>query len=406
MSKPAFDPGQPFQAAVDSQESKPAFDPSKPFKASDDSSLAKDIWTKTSEGLTFGASPAAAGLGAGLGASVGTLQRGDIGLAEKLKSLPSTFGDAFSEARHQRQAEEDSVAQRRPGLSTGIMVGTTLATLPLTALKGVQAAAGLKSLSTAQKLLSLGEGVRESAKIGGLIGAASAAGRAESVGDAAKDIGTGALLGGGAQLGGNVLAAGGGAALKAAGNVGAKVGSALTGISEKEIKTYASRADEVKSLFKRHNGDIAAAADEVRGTIGKDLQVARQKLNSQISSALEDPKYSAVRINGKAIVDELDKAINNVGPIKAKFKEGEVAELKNIRDLVSNAMDSGSNGLDKSNPAFMDATHFVDPKTLLHLKEELQAIAKPSYNNGQAIFRGAILRPRLRRMLPLKLEDC
>lgn len=339
----------------------------------DDSSLANDIWVKTSENLTFGAAPAAAGVGAGLGASVGQLQRGDIGLVERIKGLPQTFGDAFSEARRDRQIEEDDVGQRRPGLSTGIAVGTTLATLPLTAIKGVQAAA------KGGKII---EGVRQSAKIGGMIGAANAAGRADNVQEAVEMIGAGTLAGGAAQVGGNALVKTGGAALKAAGAAGNKIASALTGISEKEIQTYATRADDVKGLLKKHGGDIAAAADDVRNGIGKDLQVTRQKLNNQINEAISSPALAGRRIDGSVIIQKLEDGLKQIQKNTAQFNSEEINQLKNVVDLTKQAMSQeGDRSL-----GFMTKAGEIDVKTLNSLKEELQAIAKASYNNGQMIF--------------------
>lgn len=328
---------------------------------SSEPSLGKDVYVKTTEGLLFGARPFVAGVGAGVGRSIGELERGDIGLLDRIKNLPERFQAGFSEGKQEAIAEEADVADRRPGLSAAIGVGTALATAPLLAAKGLQA-------TRAGGILS---GVGQSAKIGAGLGAAQALGHAESTGEAIEDIAKGSLLGGGLQIGGNVATKAAPIVAGLASKGAKKIASALTGVSEKEIQTYAQRANKIKELVARSGGDMSEAADQIRSKVSRDIQVTRQKIGAQIGAALDDPKYQNVLIDAKPVVQKLDESLSAIGKTTARFRPDEINELKNIRDLVTQSLDADGR---------------IDLKTLSELKEELQAIAKPSYNNGAVIF--------------------
>ncbi len=246
-------------------------------------------------------------------------------------------------------------------MSAAIGVGTALATAPLLAGKAVRAARAGKWLT----------GVGQATKLGAGFGAAQALGHADSSGEAIETIGKGALIGGALQLGGNAAVKMAPAIGRAIGRGAKKIGSALTGISEREIQTYASRADEVKDLIAKSGGDLAEAADQIRRGVGRDIQVARQKLGNQIGAALDDPKYAGTLIDGRPILQKLDEVIGAVSKTTAKFRPDEINELRNVRDVVFSSLDDGFK---------------IDLKTLSDIKEELQAIAKPSYNNGALIF--------------------
>jgi hypothetical protein len=150
-----------------------------------------------------------------------------------------------------------------------------------------------------------------------------------------------------------------------------KVASALTGIDEQVISSYAARAGQIKTMLKDAGGDIAVLADNVRNGIGREIQVTRQKLGAQIGSALDDPKYANAFVDGRVIIKSLDDALAKIGQITAKFRPDEINELKNVRDLVRQISDGEGR---------------IGIKALHELKEELQAIAKPSYMNGAQVF--------------------
>lgn len=367
MSKP-WEKYQTAQAAPQADEGPWSKYAPAPEEKSNSPSLGSDLSTLVSRDLLFGARPAVAGVGGAIGEGIAQLTRNDLSLADRIKSLPSAMGQAFSEERLNAQAEEADAARRNPKLSLASTLGTGLVTAPLLFGKGVQAA-------SAGKLFS---GGMNAAKVGAGIGAAQAAGHADSFQEAGEMIATGAGTGVLAQAGGNALMKAApvvGNGLKYVGDkaskLATKVASNLTGIDEQVIRTYASRADKIKDLLKRSGGDIAEAADVERQAINKELQVTRQTLNNQISKTLENPEFAEQLVPGKAILQTIDDQIKKVSEVTAKFRPDEINELKNTRDLVASFLDDGGN---------------INLKNLHAVTQELQSIAKPAYANGGLIF--------------------
>lgn len=322
-------------------------------------SLADDVRVKLEENILFGARPFVAGVGGGVGRSIGKLQDPNLGLSERIRQLPAEFQKGFGDARKEALAEEADVSERRPGMSTAIGVGTALATAPLLAAKGLQAVQSGKLLAGTGQALRVGTG----------LGAAHALGHAENSGEAVETILKGAGTGVALQVGGNAIAKAAPAAARLIGKGAKKVASGLTGVSEKEIQTYASRADEVKKMMAQSGGEISEAADQVRRGITKDIQVTRQKLGNQIGKALDG--YEGVLADGRPMLQSLDDTISKVSEVSARFRPDEINELKNIRDLVAKSLLEDG---------------MIPVKTLSAVKEELQAVAKPSYMNGSVIF--------------------
>src|SRR3990167_9593225 len=159
-------------------------------------SLGEDVGVKLTEGLLFGARPFVAGVGGGLGAAMAKSGDPNLGLMERIKSLPQSFQSGFSEARQGALAEEADVSQRRPGMSTAVGIGTALATAPLLAAKGLHAVKAGGILS----------GAGSAARAGAGLGATHALGHAESSGEAIESIGTGAAAGMVTQIGANIIA--------------------------------------------------------------------------------------------------------------------------------------------------------------------------------------------------------
>src|SRR3990167_8843531 len=324
-------------------------------------SLGEDVCVKLTEGLLFGARPFVAGVGGGLGAAMAKSGDPNLGLMERIKSLPQSFQSGFSEARQGALAEEAGVSQRRPGMSTAVGIGTALATAPLLAAKGLQAVKAGGILS----------GAGSAARVGAGLGATHALGHAESSGEAIESIGTGAAAGMGTQIGANIIAKAAPAIGRAIGRGAKKTASALTGISEKEISAYASRADEVKALMKKSGGDISEAADQVRQGVMKEIQVTRQKLNNQIGDALKSDLYYGRAVDGTPVIKSLEDTLAKVSKTSAEFRPGEINELKNVIDTAKK---------------FIGQDGTITVQQLQGVKEELQKIAKSSYMNGAVIF--------------------
>lgn len=353
--------------------------------------LGDDAATLYQKNILFGARPFVAGIGGGIGAAIAEATRPDKDrlFVEGLVDTTNAFENAFKKNRIDARAEEAAAEKRSPKLATGMAIGTALGTAPLFAGKMFQGAQAVNAASKAAPVFEgaglavrMGNAVAntgrvafantgQAAKLGGAFGLANALGHADNLKDAATMIGGGALLGAGTQVAGNVLSAAAPVVIEATKKGALKTASALTGISEKEIQTYVSRAAEVKDLLKKSGGDIGGAADQMRETVTRQIQVARQKLGNQIGKALDDPKYWNKTVDGKPILTALDEAISKVSATSARFRPNEINELKNLRDLVRESI--GEDGR-------------VALRLLSDLKEELQAIAKPSYMNGSTIF--------------------
>ena len=157
-------------------------------------------------------------------------------------------------------------------------------------------------------------------------------------------------------------------AAKKVGDALARTGEALTGISKKEIKTFAKNADEIVDLYKSNDGDVQEAADAMRRGWQERIQNTRKGLNSQISQALEKRVDEFVDVTD--VVDELEKAKALMNP---KLRSGEIAE---VDDLISKIQEMSGGG---------EALE-VSLKDAHDLKEYLQEIAKGSYQKGGQIF--------------------
>lgn len=315
-------------------------------------SYGEDLTTLVQKHGSLGMGPFAAGVGGGLGKSIGTLQRGDIGFADRLKALPEAFQSGFGEARQENLAKEQGASERHPGLDLGVGLGSAVLTAPLMAVKGLQGATAMGRIGSA-------------ARVGGILGGTHALGHAESTGEALKDIGTGAAMGGAVQglfeIPGKVVSG-----LK-------KLASTTTKVPEAEISAYANRAGDINKIIKESGGNISEASDSFRRGIQNDLQATRRGLNSEIDKALSDPVLQSKMVDGRPVLQKLQNQFDRLYSNEAtrSFKANELNELAKVVDSTQKAM--GQNGE-------------ISLSTLYQLKRELQTIASPSYQNGQQIF--------------------
>lgn len=315
-------------------------------------STMSDLFSKVQEGALMGAKPFVAGVAGGLGSLSGG----------------GSFSEGYKGARDEARKEEEVISKRSPIASTVGNLGGAVLTAPLFAAKGLQAAIAAKDAGLVARLAA---GLGQSAKMGAAIGGAEALGHADTAGQAVESIGKGAALGAGLQLGGNAIGMAVPAAIKGIKGAMPKIASTVSGIPEQEIKTLAGRADDVMSLMKKAGGDVSLAADQVRSATMKDVQVARQKLNLQISDALTAPQYQGASVNASPVMAELQKALDKSSKITAAYKPGELNELKNVIDTTKKFI--GSDGK-------------IGIQDLHEIKQQLQDIASSSYMNGAVIF--------------------
>lgn len=321
----------------------------------DQPSVAQSLKIGVEKGVTLGARPFVAGLAGGAGGFVGTLQSGG-GLMDAVKSAK----DSFSQARADAQSEQKISEAANPKASMIGELGGTILTLPYSAGKGVMGAT----------------------KLGALSGAGTALGEANSVSEGAADVALGAA-GGAATFGlakgagaiGSKLAqtAPGQAVVSAAGKVlslpkqvALKVSSALTGISEQDIATYAAQTNQVDALIKKSGGDLTGEADNLRRNLSNKLQATRQGLNSQISAALADAPKDKI-IDATPIITQLESA-------KARVNSGlNPEQLTQLDDLIGKVSTQTVDGK-------------IDVKSLYEVGQFLQDRAKSAYLKDGQIF--------------------
>lgn len=300
------------------------------------------------KGITFGFRPAIGGVGAGIGAMVGT----PGGLKEKL----AAFSPAYQEARADLLKEQQIAEKEHPYASIGGNIAGSAATLPFTVLRG------LKGAVLAGGAMGAGEAVSENKDIedvalntakGAGLGAASY-GLAKGVEKAAPVIKKGIIkvtdfLGEKAQ------------------NAFAKTASALTGETERNIKTFINKNKEVRALIKESGGDISGIADNVRDKISKDISLFRQQQNKQIGEALDNLNPEKIidlepittqlekvkaRVNVKLKPEDAAQVDELIGKVKSLADENGKISLKELQEVKEFLQESGQNAYQKAGQLF------------------------------------------------------
>ncbi len=149
------------------------------------------------------------------------------------------------------------------------------------------------------------------------------------------------------------------------GKIGSKIGSALTGVSEKEITTYAKKADEINKMAKSSAGSTAEAADQMRAKFTQDIASKRQQLGGQIGRSLEG---NVSQVESKPIVEAIESQKRQ---INAKLNPDQIKEVDDIITKVKSLADKDGN---------------IPVKDAHDLKEYLQDLASSSYQKGGQIF--------------------
>lgn len=303
MGKPEFDPSKPFQPSPD-QASKPAFDPNQNYTPAETYTPSETALKSGTNAMAFGLKPFAAGVGGGAGMAKGTydLSRNQgKGIGDSLKDAWNAGKQGFSEAR---QAENDdlknSADQNPKSALAGGLLGS-IASAPLTPIKGIGSAIGA----------------------GAAQGAGDALSSANNANDAIKDVSRGMLAGGithGLIKGTGAIAP---SIKSGAQKVTGKIGEALTGVPEQEIKTYLTKGDEIAKLAKSSGGDVGLAADQTRDKFMRQIQATKQNLGQQIGLALEKaPKDQSIDVS--PMLDRLSSYRKSLDPV---YHSGDISEL-------------------------------------------------------------------------------
>jgi len=182
----------------------------------------------------------------------------------------------------------------------------------------------------------------------------------------ATETGVKGLLGAGKWLGKTKLGQKIGSSL---GTIGTKIGNALTGVSENEIKTYANKADEIKAMAKANDNSTALAADKIRSQFYKDIDTTRKTMNDNIKTTLQNSNKT---VDATEAVQELVNASSKIN------KELYPEDIKQIEFLISKFENLGTK--DKSGRVFLDVQNLND------LRRYLQEQASSAYRPSGQIF--------------------
>ncbi len=300
-----------------------------------------------------------AGTERAISGGLGLLGMGPDAADDKLRKQGFNVPEqSYVKSRDQNIARMNKYAQDVPGYYYGGQVGGVLATAPLIS-KNIARLPGMAT--SAAGLLGKATQAAASGAIQGAI---------QNPGDTAGEVNpiqakerlnnatTGAAIGGGLSVAGS--------ALQKIPSFSKKVSSALTGLSQNDINTYAKATDEVNSLIERSGGDVTEATDLVRSKFQKDLISTRQRFSKQITSALESAPKEAT-IDATPILDRLQAAKDRLDPVYGSDA------IKEIDDIISKVQTKAEDG----------ALSLVD---LFKTKEYLQDQGKSAYFKGGQIF--------------------
>lgn len=201
------------------------------------------------------------------------------------------------------------------GALTGGVLGTALGPVGTVGGAGLGAAAG-KALEQAGKSLFFDEGPKT---------------RPEQY----KELGMEALAGAAGEGGGQALTKGLGLLGSGIKKAAPKIGSALTGVPEQEIKTYAARSQAIKNLAKETDASSIEAADQIRTQFNKDIKSTTSNINNQISEILSTSKKS---VDSTPIIEALE---NYKSKLNSALDIEQIKQIENFQNRILNASSSG-----------------------------------------------------------------
>lgn len=303
--------------------------------------------------LMFGGAPLVSGIGGALGeAAAEASNPTEESILKRLSNIPGALKKGFNESRLETKAEQAKADRDQPIGSLVGTLGAGLLTAPLTPITSLKSALAL----------------------GGAQGALRAAGESESLGEAANLAGQGLLSGGIGFGAGKAAAKGAGLVTKgveAAGKGAKKLSSALTGLTEKEIETYATRGPEVKKLIAQYGDDVEGAADKIREEFASKIQATKSKVYQDMKSVFEKPANQAKTVDLTKTLEKLENKLGSMSEVNKKLRGGEVSELEEMIKSIKSVSD---------NPSAVPLTAANE------IKQFLQDSAKSSYLKGGQIF--------------------
>lgn len=285
MGKPAFDPSKPFEPVAQTEApatNKPAFDPTQPFEPA-----------KAPERPWYSITPG------------GVAQA----FKEYLPSIPhGELPHSMSELADQTYKGAMNTIPAA-GAVLGGMVGGPIGA-------GAGAAAGQSLKSTIQSAIS---------------------GQSPTRGEFYSDLGTAAKQG----VAGQMLGESGAVVGKAAVNKLSGVPSELTGIPDKDIETYAQRADKVNEIISDHsdNGKFNSqlAVNHMRDNVLNDVSKTRMHLDNQISEALKSAPQDKV-FSAEPIKKVLAEEASRLHPV---YGENDIGQIQGLIEKIDKTAPDG-----------------------------------------------------------------
>lgn len=282
-------------------------------------SQGKAALIKGEEGMFLGLRPVVAGVGSAIGEAINKITN-PYEVSYARGSAPKSTGEdlknAFSEGRKDANIEQNAAEREYPKTAFAANLAGSALTLPFA---------------------PAGKGIAGAAKLGAGLGAAQAAGSAESAPEAVEMIGKNLALGGAGYVTGKALSkatdviAESGAGQKAADaakKLFAKTAEAFTGVPDKEIETYALQYDKIKDLMDKSGGNIPYAAEIQKENLQSAVKATKSHLNQQISSALENAPDTK-NIDVSPIVKRLEEYKTKINPAL------EPEAIKDVDNLLS-----------------------------------------------------------------------
>lgn len=322
---------------------------------SDNISSLEALGESAKSGLLFGAKPFLSGVGGAIGEAYNKLTSPrEMDLSQRLSEAYESGKKGFLEEREAANKREQRIAEEFPTASTIGQIGGALATAPLTPVKGLLGAAKLGAAT------GIGKGLSEAENVGDVLkeGAEGAAGGV-AFGLAAKGLGKAAQpIKKGLQAGAKKL-----------GKTATKLGQMMTGVTEKEINTYAKKTDQVDDIIKKFGPNIPAAADELRQKLNSQIQNYRVGLSKDITNALRET-YKNTSVDASDLVSSLESA-------KSRINKKLYPELMSEMDDIIGRVTSLSDGSGK-----------IPVADMYEVKEFLQDLGRSAYRREGKIFSG------------------
>lgn len=318
--KPVFDPTKPYQILG---EKAPTFDPSKPFEVirsqnADEMSLPETAFIGLQKGVSLGFRPALAGVGSSIGQAAYEAEKGvqpNEGLSGFVSRITKGMPSAYQEGRKSALAEQEKAYRDNPKTAFASDLAGSALLMPFAPITSVKAGAGFGALQ------GVGQAVSED----------------KDAADVAKDALKGGALGVAADGAGKGIEK---AYPKVKGAIKSaidylddkaktgfiKTASALTGESQKNIRTFIEKNDAVNKLVAESGGDIGVAADQIRTSLQKQIQSFRRNQNVIIGDALDNVSPEKV-VPKDTVIGGLNRVREKLNPILKPEEVGQIDEM-------------------------------------------------------------------------------